>query len=225
MSALGVITIGQAPREDIGLSFGSHFDSLGVEIVQRGALDGLTDDYILSTLAPNHLDTTYVTKLRSGRSVELSKKRIVSLLQECIDELQAHCASIVVVCTGDFPMLTSAVPLFFPDQILVQAAQDRGVNRSLGLVVPLAKQATDIARKWNALGIPVHTAIATPYGGSDLTSAAAELAIHRPDLVVLDCMGYTAAHGAAVRRVSECDVIVPQTFIPDYLAQRHSRHQ
>lgn len=219
MRALGVVTIGQAPREDIGRSFGPHLDRAGIEIVQRGAVDGLTEDYIRSTLGPAGDETTYVTKLLSGRSVELAKQRIVPLLQECINELQSRCDAIVVVCTGDFPMLTSTVPLYFPDQLLVQTARDRGVDSSLGLLVPLAKQATDIASKWDALGIPVYTAAATPYESSDLAAATAELAVHRPELIVLDCMGYTTAHGEAVQQASGCEVIVPQDFIPEYLAQ------
>lgn len=225
MSALGVVTIGQAPRTDIGLSVGSHFDPLGIEIVQRGAVDGLTDDYIRSTLASVGDEETYVTKLLSGDSVELAKKRIVPLLQERIDELEVRCDAIVVVCTGDFPMLTSAVTLYFPDQLLVQAARDRGISGSLGLVVPLARQAADMTRKWDALGIPVHTAVATPYGDSDLTPAAAELADHSPGLIVLDCMGYTATHGETVRQASGCEVIVPQGFIPEYVAQQLAENE
>lgn len=219
MSALGVVTIGQAPRQDIARSFAAHFDRCGVEIVQAGALDGLSEDYIRSELAPGVDEAAYVTKLLSGNSVELAKHRIVSRLQEHIDELETRCEAIVVVCTGDFPTLRSTVDLFFPDQLLVRAARERGVKDRLGLVVPLARQRQDIARKWEVLQISIHTTVATPYGDSDLTAAAAELAVHRPELVVLDCMGYTSAHGAAARRSSACEVIVPQDFIPEYVAQ------
>ncbi|PMB96937.1 AroM family protein [Brevibacterium luteolum] len=220
MSVLGVVTIGQAPREDIARSFAPHFDRAGIGIVQAGALDGLSEETIRSALAPSEGETTYITRLLSGTSVELAKRHVVPLLQQRINELESQCDAVVVVCTGDFPMLTSGLPLYFPDQLLLQAARDRQLDGGLGLVVPLSRQTEDISAKWDELGVTVHTAVATPYGEADLAAAAAVLAVHRPGLIVLDCMGYTVAHGQAVREASECEVLVPQEFIPRYVAQK-----
>lgn len=216
MTTIGVVTIGQAPRADLGPVFRRYANRAGVTVIERGALDGLRDEEILRDCAPGPEDTTYVTLLASGKSVRVAKRSLVPRMQAHLDALSENCAAIVVACTGEFPTLEAETTLFFSDRILVEAARERGISHSLGLVVPLAEQAADIAAKWTLPGVVVHTEPVSPYDGGDMVEAVAKLGAHHPELIVLDCIGFTAEHGAEAASASGgVEVLVPQEFVPE----------
>src|SRR5438477_9211152 len=97
---IGMVTIGQAPRVDVVPDMA---ELLGpVEIVERGALDGLTRDEI-APLAPGAGDEVLVTRLRDGTPVFVAKRHVTPLVQRRIDELEAAGATLtVLLCTGAF---------------------------------------------------------------------------------------------------------------------------
>src|SRR5256885_7938966 len=82
---VGMVTIGQAPRVDVVPAMA---DVLGpdVEIIERGALDGLGGDEI-AQLAPESDDEVLVTRLTDGSSVFVGKRRS----EEHTSELQSPC--------------------------------------------------------------------------------------------------------------------------------------
>lgn len=245
MSQVGVITIGQAPRDDMTRAFAPHFDGTGVAVVQRGALDGFTADEIATRFAPREGSATYVSKLLTGESVEIAKTAILGRMQAHVDELAATCDAIVIVCTGDFPMLASDTPLYFPDRLLVDAVRERnrsaattaavaadadadadGAPATLGLIVPLPGQEAVMAEKWQPLGVPLAFASASPYLDSDIEGAALTLAAEGARTIVLDCIGYTRAHAARALRAlaagpdpqATIEVLVPQDLVPETVA-------
>ena len=55
---LGIITIGQAPRDDIADLFAQHAPA-GTKVVLRGALDGLSEAEIDGLKPENGADTLY----------------------------------------------------------------------------------------------------------------------------------------------------------------------
>ena len=67
---LGIITIGQAPRDDISDLFAIHAPA-GTRVILRGALDGLSDAEVDTLRPENGADTLY-TRLRGGRDVKIS---------------------------------------------------------------------------------------------------------------------------------------------------------
>ncbi|WP_217133008.1 AroM family protein [Leucobacter chinensis] len=167
MSQVGVITIGQAPRDDMTRAFAPHFDGTGVTVVQRGALDGFTAAEIATRFAPREGSATYVSKLLTGESVEIAKTAILDRMQAHVDELAATCDAIVIVCTGDFPMLASDTPLYFPDRLLVEAVRER----SLGAPAPAPASATAPAP-----GSAAATAAAAAVAAAAATAPAAAAA-------------------------------------------------
>ena len=76
MKRLGLLTIGQTPRTDF-VSEISDILGKGINIVEKGALDGLTRDEVQS-FYPGEQDETLVTKLADGTSVKVADKYIVS---------------------------------------------------------------------------------------------------------------------------------------------------
>ncbi len=85
---LGTITIGQSPRDDVIPEMLPYLGE-NVEVIQAGALDGLTYEEILE-FEPKEGDYVLVSKLRDGRSVKFAEKHILPRLQNCIDKLEAE---------------------------------------------------------------------------------------------------------------------------------------
>ena len=211
---LGLVTIGQSPRDDIVSQMLPLLPS-GLDIRQVGALDGLTHEQI-AELAPGPQDYVLHTRLRDGQANELAvsvgREQIESLLQSCLKRLEDEGANpIVLLCTGEFPELRSETLLIEPDRLLVSVVGGLRPRRA-GVLVPLPSQIETAAEKWRVLEAEVVFVAASPYGEQiELTRAAEELGRHPLDLVVMDCMGYTLAH----RRV-----VVQATGRPVVLASR-----
>ena len=84
---LGIITIGQAPRDDIADLFAQHAPA-GTKVVLRGALDGLSDAEVDAARPENGGDTLY-TRLRGGRDVKISKKAVIARSPQTLARLRA----------------------------------------------------------------------------------------------------------------------------------------
>jgi protein AroM len=106
----------------------------------------------------------------------------------------------MLACTGKFPNLTPEGLVILPSAVLhrlVEAVLPKG---RLGVFSPLPEQTALIDKKWQRGGVEVVGVTLRP--GSDdaaVDSAAQAMAALRPDLVVMDCMGYTSANKTRVR--------------------------
>lgn len=113
---LGVITIGQSPRSDVVPEIIPYLGD-NVEVIEAGALDGLTYEEI-QEFAPREGDYILVSTLRDGRSVRFAERYILPRLQDCIDKLEAEGADIILfICTGVFPnIFKSTKPIIYPQK-------------------------------------------------------------------------------------------------------------
>jgi protein AroM len=209
---LGLVTIGQSPRDDIVPQMLPLLPA-GLDIRQVGALDGLTHEQI-AELTPGSQDYVLHTRLRDGSAVNVSRERIMSLLQFGLKQLQDEGANpIVLLCTGEFPGLRSDALLIEPDQLLVNVVRGLRPQRA-GVFVPLPSQIESAAEKWRVLEAEVVFVAASPYGEqTELTRAAEELKGHPLDLVVMDCMGYTLAHRGVVIQATGRPVILASRVV------------
>lgn len=201
---LGVITIGQSPRDDIAALFAQHAPA-GTKVVLRGALDGLSDAEVDTLLPESGADTLY-TRLRGdgkggGRDVKISKKAVIARSPQTIAKLRADgCDAIVYACTGEFPPMEGDEGVLFPSRVLNGLAIGLLPRGRLGLLIPLAEQAEKLASKWARPGLEVVAeALAPSAGPEEAAAAAGRLAARKPDLVAMDCMSYTPATKAQVK--------------------------
>ena len=81
---IGAITIGQSPRNDLIPEIEEYF--MGAEVLQAGALDGLSKEEI-QALLPEEGDTVLVSRLRDKSWAVMGERKIVPLLQKCVDAL------------------------------------------------------------------------------------------------------------------------------------------
>lgn len=75
---IGALTIGQSPRNDLIPEIEAFFK--GAEIIQLGALDGLSKEQI-ADLAPSGDDEILVSKLKDDSWALMAESKIISLLQ------------------------------------------------------------------------------------------------------------------------------------------------
>src|SRR5687768_11830966 len=106
MTKVGFITVGQAPRSDVVPDMAAMLGS-DVEILEAGALDGLTREQI-AALAPEGDDEILVTRLADGSSVFVGKTPIIPRVEARIAALEDRGAVLtVLLCTGAFPRLAA----------------------------------------------------------------------------------------------------------------------
>ncbi len=188
---LGVITIGQAPRDDIATLFAQHAPA-GTKVILRGALDGLSDAEVDRLKPQDGADTLY-TRLRGGRDVKISKKAVISRSPDTFRKLRDDgCDVLVYACTGEFPAMEGDENVLFPSRVLNGLATGLLPRGRLGLLIPLAEQAGKLSSKWARPGLEIVAEALAPSASQAQAGEAAErLAARRPDLVAMDCMSYT----------------------------------
>ncbi|MCD4836833.1 AroM family protein [Merdimmobilis hominis] len=210
---IGAITVGQSPRVDVTPDLWPIFGP-NVELIEAGGLDGLSREEI-ETFVPEEGDYVLVSRLKDGSSVTFAERYVLPRLQQCIDRLEEEGVRLILFfCTGDFPdNFRHKVPLIFPNQILFGLVPVLCAGK-LAAVTPSEKQLEQSQKKWGGYGLEVKSYAASPYGEMEAVEAAArEIAKTDADLVLLDCIGYTAEMKRMVAKITGKNVILSRTIL------------
>jgi protein AroM len=207
---VGLLTIGQAPREDI-VSEIKPLLNPRIEILEKGLLDGLSLEEI-ERLKPDSGETPLVTRLREGRQVELSEKKISFMLPEGIElmkkEMKIRAAG--VLCTHDFPKKEFSLPVIFPFDYLKFLTSSVLNVKSLGVVIPLASQIEMTKEKWKASVVEAKS----PYvAGINWKEIAQKFIAKKVDAVVLDCIGYKTKDKQEIQSFLSMPVLLPRIIL------------
>jgi protein AroM len=198
---LGTVTIGQAPRADVVPIIDRHVPQ-SVRRLHRGVLDGMTRRDIDARYAAKPGEPALVTRLRDGEEIVLSRRRLRVGVQETVTALEREgCAVILLLCTGTFDGLRSGRAwLIEPDHIIPGLVAGLVEHRQLGIIVPIAGQIESEQGKWRGLARPPLFAVASPYAErtAALAAAGAELLARGAAALLLDCIGFTERHRAAL---------------------------
>jgi protein AroM len=198
---LGTLTIGQAPRPDVVPIIDRHVPA-AVRRVHRGVLDGLSHSEIARRYAAEDGEPALVTRLQDGCAVELSRARMRDGVQHALAALEAEgCDVILLLCTGTFDgLVCDKAWLVEPDHIIPAMVAGLIEHRQLGIIVPIAGQIQSEAGKWRTLARPPIFATASPYTAPPdaLGDAAATLKSRGAEAILLDCIGFTERHRAAL---------------------------
>jgi protein AroM len=220
MGTIGMVTVGQAPRVDVVPDMAKVMGD--VEILERGALDGLTPAEI-APLAPSGDDTVLVTRLRDGGAVFVGKRQVTPLVQTKIHELEAQGVALtVLLCTGAFHGLTARRPLVEPDKLLLGVLRGIRFEGRLGVVTPSARHVTQTEARWRGYGFDPVVVSHSPYeGGLDVSAAelADPLRAGGVGLVVLDCMGFRADTRAELGRLLGVPMLVANLLVARLVAE------
>lgn len=91
-------------------------------------------------------------------------------------------------------------------------------NGVLGALVPLPEQKEGLKEKWGSLPLVIESA--NPYDkDEDFVTPALQLKEQGATVIVLDCMGYTEAHKAIVKRETGLPVILPRSLVARVAAE------
>jgi protein AroM len=216
---IGAITIGQSPRVDV---VPEMTEVLGpsVEVVEGGALDGLSAAEV-AALAPRDGDYVLVTRMRDGSSVKLAEHQILPRMQDQVDRLVGEgVEAVALLCTGEFPAFRSPRLMLEPQRLLHHFVAGVAGGRRLGVVVPIPEQIGQGTRRWEGVTDAVRVEAGSPYADiAELERAVGALREWRPDLVVLDCMGFDGAMKARAAAIAGVPVILPRTVLARTLAE------
>ena len=218
MTTVGMITIGQTPRDDLIPEFrellGSDF-----RLVEAGALDGLSALEI-AAMAPQSGEFPLITRLADGAEVVVAKERLVPRLQQCLDGLAGQVDLAVVLCTGTFPPFRSERPVLEADRILFAATRGVFSGGKLGVLLPLAEQAEGAAARWSEVSPSLAIESESPYQDeAGLSQIGERFRSAGATLIVVDCMGFTRAKKELLRRASGVPVLLASSLLARFIAE------
>jgi protein AroM len=224
---IGIVTIGQAPRVDVVPEMADVMGP-GVEIVERGALDGLGAAEI-DALAPVEGDAVLVTRLTDGRAVFVGKRLVTPRVQAKIAELeQAGVDVAVLLCTGTFAGLHASVPLVEPDKVLLGVLRGVRFAGRLGVVAPSERHVPQTAARWRGYGFDAVVVSTSPYGATSergpahgVEAVAGAIEAFRAagvGFVLLDCMGFRRDAREQVREALGVPVVVANLLVARVVA-------
>jgi protein AroM len=199
---IGVVVIGQSPRPDIEAELREVLgDRLPIRLV--GALDGLSRAEI-DRLRPSGSHDALFTNLPDGSGVVISKAEVTKRAQARLDWLAEQGVDVTLMnCTGVFEGLVPRGHLVFPSAVLTGLVLGLLPRGRLGVFMPIAEQEAAMKDKWSQGEWEVSALALRPRTeGAELDAVAREMTRRRPDLVVLDCMGYGQAMKRRVREVT-----------------------
>ena len=219
MKKIGMLTIGQSPRDDIFPALREIMGD-GYEIVEAGALDSLTlkdieqeefrhDDYIL------------ISRMRDGTEIKITKRLILPLLQERIHELEEQGVRLIVImCTGRFPPFESKGLVVTPQEILKGVLKGALKRGKLGVVYPAVEQIHMAKPEFGREGVEIYADYLSPYEGDDeLNKLTVRLAEQELDLTLLNCFGFSAKVKGAVAKKTGKPVILSNILVARVLKE------
>lgn len=213
---LGAITIGQSPRNDVIPEMLPYLGD-NVEVIQAGALDGLSYEEILE-FKPEADDYVLVSKLQDGRSVKFAERYILPRLQDCIDKLESQGADVILfICTGAFPdIFKSKKPILYPQKILHGTTPSLIDKGKLVVITPDKDQIAQARDKWKeTTGIEPLVINASPYSEEDeIAMAITKLKEYdNIDVVAMDCIGYTEEMKNRIVKETNIPVVLARSIV------------
>jgi len=201
---LGTLTIGQAPRPDVTPIIDRHVPAEARRI-HCGVLDGLSRAEIDGRYRPEPGEAVLVTRLHDGTEVALSRRRMRDGVQQALAGLEDEGAEVILLlCTGTFEGLECRNAwLVEPDHIIPGTVAGLIEHRQLGIIVPIAGQIESERDKWRGLArSPVFDTV-SPYSApaEAVREVGAALKARGADAILLDCIGFTERHRAALAPV------------------------
>ena len=213
---IGFATIGQAPRSDTVPAIVAEL-GVAVEVVEAGALDGL-DDAAIARLGPKPGEYSFATRLADGRQVVLGKEAAEARLVPVLEGLDRQGLDmIVVLCAGTrLPTLKNTL-LIEPQRIVDGLTAALAANvKTLGIVMPLERQVAAFHLDAE-VSAQVRVTHASPYVGDRFAQAGRELA--GCELVVMHCMGHTAAMQAKVAAACGAPTLLAPRMVAGVMKQ------
>lgn len=211
-SKIGLLTIGQSPREDIIPEI-MPFLSPHIEIEETGLLDDLNLEEIVN-LKPKTAETLLVTRLNDESQVQLSEKKISKLLPRVIDlmQIKTNVKAVGILCTHDFPKTNISCPVINPFDYLRFLVNSVLEVRNLGVVVPSKDQIEMAEKKWETEKVVIE--VKSPYNkGKSWRRIVQHFAQEKVEAIVLDCIGYKITDKLEMQNLIPVPILLPRLIL------------
>ncbi|HAF71545.1 MAG: AroM family protein [Acetothermia bacterium 64_32] len=216
MRRLGLITIGQSPRDDVVPELKTLLPK-DVTIVEAGALDGLSREEIPPPQAP---ERTLVTRMSDGTELAVDREFIHPRLEGAVRALEASADLIAYLCSGDLPDFPARVPLLIPYRLLEGYLKAVRFPGPIGLLVPAPAQVKPALEELESWGIPALGQAISPYSQAPkVGEAAAQLARKGAVAILLHCFGFSLAMREQAARASGLPVISVRSLLARALSE------
>lgn len=185
-----------------------------VEVDFRGVLDGLTREEIEEQFAFSDGENYLVTEMPWTASIRLREEAVqVGAMRRAAEQFADGADTVLMLCTGDFPHPEKPGGLFLLPEDLMYGILSGLRQKKLGFIVPEPDQIPFSRKQYEALNPVVRAS--SPYGSmEDLAKTAAAFREEDVEVIVTDCMGFTAEMGRIVARESGKQVLVPRLILP-----------
>lgn len=220
MKTLLCITIGQAPRNDMLESMKPYLNNFN--IIQRGALDGLTKENILKNYSPEEGDYILESRLKSGAYVNFSEEKIIDKIQEIIYKEEDSVDFILMLCTGVFDYeFKTKKSIIFPQKLIDPVVRELVGNKKLVVLSPAEVQLPQSRKKWGDIVKNSEFTFVSPYAKKDeeFENAAEFINNENADVVFMDCMGYSLEMQKYFREKTKASVILGNALIGKLISE------
>jgi protein AroM len=217
---IGILTIGQSPRDDVVPEMAAFFGK-NVEILESGALDGLTLDQV-KALSPEDGMAQFVTRMGDGSEVIVAKEKLLPLMEKAIGDLNRKEVSLILLlCVGDFPSFQSSCLIVQPQKIVDRSVESLiGDSHRLGILIPIPEQEDWVRETFSRITSKITVAEASPYSDRDRLSRAGQILEEANcDLIVMYCMGFNRKLAAEIRRITGKPVILSSSLVARTLGE------
>lgn len=210
------LTTSQTPRDDFMQDLLPLLPpEFSVKLV--GALDNLTVEQIMKNYVPAPGEDTFGVRLRNGDMVEVSRKKELPLIQEAIHQaIKDGADAIIILCTMPFPVFESKVPLITPYDAMHWFVPAIASGLKVGTLFPYESHAAIQEKAWRDQGIDIVPKCLAP-AEADGKAIAKLFENENIDMLVLDCVGFTAPARDEAQKLLKVPVIQPKQLIAGLL--------
>ncbi|MEM1584629.1 MAG: AroM family protein [Nitrososphaerota archaeon] len=202
LNRVGMLTIGQSPREDIMKDFSKILPS-GIEIVEAGALDDFKSrNEIIESLKPEPGEVVYISRLRDGSEIRISREKLIPLMDLKIKYLDSQKVDIIIIlCSGEFPEFETKTLIIYPEKILKGVASSISYSGDVAVLIPSPEQIDYAYKKWSKYFHRLEVIPISPYSFSveEFSIVGKRIKEKSIKLVIMDCIGYTFMHKEVLR--------------------------
>ncbi|MCL5257504.1 MAG: AroM family protein [Chloroflexi bacterium] len=217
---VGAVSTGQTPRPDIVPALrellGPDF-----ELLERGALDGISQQQIDHLAAADDDQDTVVTRVFDGTFAVINTRQLTPLVQEAIDEaVDLGTQAVALLSTTEFRGLHADVPLVLPLSLLMENVNKLLPSGSLGVLVALPTLEQQAVNRWQTSERLVQVTYASPSGDPrDIERAGHFFAYHKVDAVALNGISYTRAQAKIIGDIVKKPVVIPKVLLAQRLRE------
>lgn len=207
---IGMVTIGQSPRTDVVPEIVEMIGN-NVDIIEAGALDNLTREEIEKLLKPEVGEIIYVTRMRDGSEIKISKEKLMPFVETRINDLEKKNVDLIaMLCSGEFPQFKSSVPIIYPDKVLKGIASSIYYKGKVAILIPAEEQIVYAKDKWSSYFEDLRIFSISPYTSStsDFEKLGFSLRESGVNLVIMDCIGYSKSQRETLKKSSGISRII-----------------